>query len=192
MAIKGTILMSSSNSFETQESCNLLQTLFMDISGANVPKPLDPKTPPPPLNPWLPVPTVQQLFAKLLTGIELIDEIYMQLIRITNNHGEPDSQAALMNWRLFCVLCGFREPATPEVFELLKAHLKRCSVVDSRLDPSKMRKEEAKHAKYCHKALMKRLIAGGPRVIVPSPEEIRFASVNSICIFDFEFLDPQM
>ncbi|KAJ3102617.1 cytochrome c oxidase subunit 1 [Phlyctochytrium planicorne] len=119
---------------------------------------------------------IQLFLSKCMSEPIRAEELYLQLIKMTTNHPEPDSYQVLQLWRLMCVCVGVVVPATNYLLDYLKAHLRRAVAVDYK--SKVIRKQEALCAKYCLKTL-KRTLSTGIRRCPPSCDEILFATKQS-------------
>ncbi|KAJ3289906.1 cytochrome c oxidase subunit 1, partial [Borealophlyctis nickersoniae] len=128
---------------------------------------------------------IQSIVQKCIDYPSLINELYLQLIKVTTNHPEPDSLRVLNLWKLFCVMTGALAPSG-WVLEYAKAHLR--NAVDTKA--KKPRKEEAVYAKHCFRVLQKAAVVGA-RKCPPSVEEISFSTKMTPMRIRFHFLDGQ-
>ncbi|KAJ3218977.1 cytochrome c oxidase subunit 1 [Dinochytrium kinnereticum] len=119
---------------------------------------------------------IQLFLSKCMAEPIRADELYLQLIKMTTSHPEPDSYQALQLWRLLCVAVGVVVPSTTYLLDYLKAHLRRSVAIDHKSKVN--RKQEAVCAKYCLKTL-KRTLSSGLRRCPPSCDEILFATKQS-------------
>lgn len=53
------------------------------------------------------------------------NELFLQLIKQTTDHPEPNSKVNIKNWQLLALACSVTYPTDRKVLALLKAHLKR-------------------------------------------------------------------
>ncbi|RKO92668.1 P-loop containing nucleoside triphosphate hydrolase protein [Blyttiomyces helicus] len=130
---------------------------------------------------------LQSIAEKCLESPYLSNELYVQLVKLTTEHPQPDSLESLNLWKLFCVFSGV-VMASGWVLEYVKAHLRRASAVD--LKAKKPRKEEAQHAKYSLKAMHK-TVGSGARKFPPSTDEIAFATKMTPMRIRFHTLDGE-
>ncbi|KAJ3033378.1 cytochrome c oxidase subunit 1 [Rhizophlyctis rosea] len=130
---------------------------------------------------------IQSIAAKCIETPYLANEVYIQLIKLTTNHPEPDSPQVLSLWKMLSITAGALIP-TGYMLEYAKAHLRRCGVVEKGV--KKPRKEEAKYAKHCLRVLTK-AVAAGIRRGPPSTEEVNFSSKMMPMRVRFHFMDGQ-
>ncbi|KAJ3157501.1 cytochrome c oxidase subunit 1, partial [Irineochytrium annulatum] len=131
---------------------------------------------------------IQGFLSKCMTEPLKAIELYLQLIKMTTAHPDPDSHQSLQLWRLMCVAVGVVVPASNTLLECLKAHLRRSIAVDFRSKTP--RKQEAACAKYCLKTLH-RTLSSAPRKYPPSCDEIMFATKQSPMSIRFHALNGQ-
>ncbi|KAJ3333456.1 cytochrome c oxidase subunit 1 [Blyttiomyces sp. JEL0837] len=131
---------------------------------------------------------IQSMLEKCIAEPRFSNELYMQLIKMTTHHPEPDSRQALQFWKLMSVSVGVVLPHSPEVLEYLKAHLRRYMAVD--LKTKKYRQASASCARYCLKTLH-RTMASGSRKSPPSSEEIMYTTRQSPINIRFQALTGQ-
>lgn len=56
----------------------------------------------------------------------LVSELYMQLLKQTTDHPEPNSRVNRRHWAAISLLCSLLPPPNPMIRKYLFAHLKRC------------------------------------------------------------------
>ncbi|KAJ3026859.1 UNVERIFIED_CONTAM: cytochrome c oxidase subunit 1, partial [Siphonaria sp. JEL0065] len=128
---------------------------------------------------------MQRLFEQCLEKPVLSNELYLQIIKMTNS--DKVSYASTQMWKLMCISVGVVIPTIPEIMEYLKAHLRRCEAVDPK---DKSEKERSKYANYALKTLYQ-TIRGGKRMYPPSTEEIGCAMKCSPMTIRFYALNRQ-
>lgn len=143
-----------------------------------------------PLNPKVFTSIAQSYCVKCQKWPKLLDELYMQLIKMTNEFPGPNAPPVLLYWKYLLVLCGFQKPNIPEVLDYLKAHLKKSSVTDIKTPQDKLRKEEMKHAKACFRTLQKTIVTD-IRKFPPSSEEISSVTRLNPIYYRFYTADGQ-
>ena len=114
------------------------------------------------------------------------DELILQLIRLTTNHPEPDSKAALRFWKVLAICCWCFAPSLL-VLNYLRAHLAAHSYGNMN---SLRHKREREHAKYCYRAIT-RTFATGLRKQPPSVDEIIAVTNLKDMFARFHFMDGQ-
>lgn len=119
---------------------------------------------------------IQTIMQKTNDLHPIIDEVYLQLLKqTTDDYPDPAGCSRVQGWRTMAVLCGLFKPNLHEVLELVRAHFKRFGVIDARLAPNPLKKQEAMFAKYCYKSLQKTQMSEKGRLMTPSQDEINFA-----------------
>ncbi|KAL3874589.1 hypothetical protein ACJMK2_037577 [Sinanodonta woodiana] len=108
---------------------------------------------------------IQTVIEKCMENDCLTNEFYLQLIKQTTDHPEPNSQVNKRNWQLMAVATTNIMPPNTRVLRYLQCHLKKCS-----LDTST---EEGKFARFCNKCLA-RTQEKKKRKFPPSFQEIEF------------------
>ncbi|XP_052271099.1 unconventional myosin-VIIb-like isoform X2 [Dreissena polymorpha] len=88
---------------------------------------------------------IQTVMQKCLESEALCNEFYLQLIKQTTDHPEPNSNVNKRNWQLMCVATSCVVPSNSRVMKYLNCHLRKCS-----LDTTT---EEGKYARFCNKCL---------------------------------------
>ncbi|KAI9204657.1 P-loop containing nucleoside triphosphate hydrolase protein [Polychytrium aggregatum] len=132
--------------------------------------------------------TIQSIIENCLDTPILINELYLQLIKQTTNHIDLDQQHTLAFWKLMAVVTGVAAPTVPEVFEYLKAHLRRYSFAESKDKGTKS--NESEYAKHCLKTVL-RTASAGPRRCPPSLEEMQSSERMAPLRIRIYFLDGQ-
>ncbi|KAJ3153343.1 cytochrome c oxidase subunit 1 [Geranomyces michiganensis] len=154
----------------------------------------------------------QEIIQRCIDSISLTNELYLQLIKQTTNHPDPDSPQVLNLWKLLAVVCGVVAP-NGYVLEYAKAHLRKCSVVGGAEKHSggaaaagggstspgasiaigkggktALRTEEAQHARHCLRMLRKTTSTGARRC-PPSVDEFLQAAKLTPMRIRFHLLD---
>ncbi|KAK3585200.1 hypothetical protein CHS0354_027488 [Potamilus streckersoni] len=112
---------------------------------------------------------IQTVIEKCMENDCLTNEFYLQLIKQTTDHPEPNSQVNKRNWQLMAVATSNIMPPNTRVLRYLQCHLKKCS-----LDTTT---EEGKFARYCNKCLA-RSQEKKKRKFPPSFQEIEFTLIR--------------
>ncbi|KAK3878502.1 hypothetical protein Pcinc_016873 [Petrolisthes cinctipes] len=112
----------------------------------------------------------------------LLTETYLQLIKQTTDHPDPNSRVNLRHWSLLTLFCSVIPPTDKGVRKYLRAHLQRCA--------TDYVSEEGKYARYAEKCLVKAL-NNRRRQWAPSKQEI-LCTINRRPIYArFHFMDGQ-
>ncbi|KAI9003067.1 FERM central domain-containing protein [Gaertneriomyces semiglobifer] len=114
------------------------------------------------------VQALQAVLERCVDVPPMANELYLQLIKNTSSHPQPDSSQALNMWKLMAIAVGVCAPSG-WVLEYTKAHLRQYCVIDNK--SKKPRPEEAQHARHCLRVLH-RTIATAVRKCAPSADEI--------------------
>jgi len=93
----------------------------------------------------------------------LLTELYLQLVKQTTDHPDPNSRVNLRHWALLSLACSVALPPHKPLRRYLIAHLKRCA--------SDYVTEEGKYARFAEKCLH-RTQGTRRRQWPPSREEI--------------------
>jgi len=115
------------------------------------------------------------------------DELYLQLIKMTTSHPEPDSNAVLKMWKFLTIVCWVFLPSQL-VLDYLRAHLRSCAYGNS--PALARRKREREIARYALKSLQRTHMNGG-RKQPPSSDEIAAVIIMKPMFARFHFMDGQ-
>ena len=85
----------------------------------------------------------------------MLCELYLQLIKQTTDHPDPNSRVNLRHWALLSLACSVMLPPHRPLRRYLIAHLKRCA--------SDFVTEEGKFARFAEKVSLKNSNAGAIR-----------------------------
>ena len=106
---------------------------------------------------------IQSVLDKAMKKDCLINEVFLQLMKQTTDHPEPNSRVNLRHWSLLALACSIILPVDKIVRKYLLAHLKKCS--------SDFVTEEGKYARFAERCFHKTL-GTRRRQWPPSKQEI--------------------
>ncbi|XP_076464756.1 myosin-VIIa-like [Babylonia areolata] len=107
---------------------------------------------------------MQNVMLKCLESDFLCNEFYLQLVKQTTDHPDPNSVVNRRSWQLLSVTCATLPPANSRVYKYVQVHLKKCAM-DTTTD-------EGKFARFCLKCLT-RTVEKKRRKFPPSVREIQ-------------------
>ncbi|XP_059621971.1 myosin-I heavy chain isoform X2 [Phlebotomus argentipes] len=125
---------------------------------------------------------IQSIMERCMRKESLLNEMYLQLVKQTTDHPDPNSRVNLRHWALLSLACSVILPPQKVVRKYLIGHLKRCS--------SDYITEEGKYARFAEKCFFKTQ-GTRRRQWPPSREEI-VCTINRRPIYArFHFMDGQ-
>ncbi|XP_076666886.1 unconventional myosin 81F isoform X2 [Andrena cerasifolii] len=125
---------------------------------------------------------IQTVMERCIRKENLLGELYLQLVKQTTDHPDPNSRVNLRHWALLSLACSVILPPQKVIRKYLIAHLKRCA--------SDYVTEEGKYARFAEKCLYKTQ-GTRRRQWPPSREEI-MCTINRRPIYArFHFMDGQ-
>lgn len=125
---------------------------------------------------------IQSIMERCMRKESLLNELYLQLLKQTTDHPDPNSRVNLRHWALMALACSVILPPQKIVRKYLIGHLKRCA--------SDFISEEGKYARFAEKCFMKTQ-GTRRRQWPPSREEI-VCTINRRPIYArFHFMDGQ-
>lgn len=89
---------------------------------------------------------IQSIMERCMRKESLLNELYLQLIKQTTDHPDPNSRVNLRHWALMALACSVILPPQKIVRKYLIGHLKRCA--------SDYISEEGKYARFAEKCFM--------------------------------------
>ncbi|KAJ8673469.1 hypothetical protein QAD02_004731 [Eretmocerus hayati] len=125
---------------------------------------------------------IQTMMERCMRKESLLGEMYLQLIKQTTDHPDPNSRVNLRHWALLSLACSVILPPQKIVRRYLITHLKRCA--------SDYVTEEGKYARFAEKCLSK--TQGTIRRQWPPSREEIMCTINRRPLYArFHFMDGQ-
>ncbi|VVC26926.1 Hypothetical protein CINCED_3A012016 [Cinara cedri] len=125
---------------------------------------------------------IQNVMERSMRKESLLSELYLQLIKQTTEHPDPNSRVNLRHWALLSLTCSVILPPQRNVRKYLIAHLRKCA--------GDCVTEEGKYARFAEKCVSKTQ-GTRRRQWPPSREEI-LCTINRRLIYArFHFMDGQ-
>ncbi|XP_055908481.1 myosin-I heavy chain isoform X1 [Eupeodes corollae] len=125
---------------------------------------------------------IQSIMDRCMRKESLLNELYLQLVKQTTDHPDPNSRVNLRHWALLSLACSVILPPMKVLRKYLIGHLKRCA--------SDSITEEGKYARFAERCFFKTQ-GTRRRQWPPSREEI-VCTINRRPIYArFHFMDGQ-
>ncbi|GFG30755.1 hypothetical protein Cfor_00160, partial [Coptotermes formosanus] len=125
---------------------------------------------------------IQSIMERCMRKEALLNELYLQLVKQTTDHPDPNSRVNLRHWALLSLACSVILPPQKTTRKYIIAHLKRCA--------NDYVTEEGKYARFAEKCFYKTQ-GTRRRQWPPSREEI-MCTINRRPIYArFHFMDGQ-
>lgn len=125
---------------------------------------------------------IQTIMTRCMQNDALLTELYLQLVKQTTDHPDPNSRVNLRHWALLSLACSVVLPPHKQLRKYLIAHLKRCA--------SDCVTEEGKYARFAEKCLYR--TQGTPRRQWPPSREEIMCTINRRPIYArFYLMDGQ-
>lgn len=86
---------------------------------------------------------IQSIMEKAMRKDALLCELYMQLVKQTTEHPDPNSRVNLRHWAILSLVCSVAVPPHKNIRKYLMAHLRKCA--------SDYLTEEGKYARFAEK-----------------------------------------
>ncbi|XP_064490090.1 myosin-VIIa-like isoform X2 [Ornithodoros turicata] len=113
----------------------------------------------------------------------LLNELFIQLIKQTTDHPDPNSRVNVRHWQILSLACSISAPTDRRILNYLHAHLRHCAM--------DVVTEEGQFAQFALKCLMRTLETHG-RKWPPSRDEVSCTTRRHPCRARVHFLDGQV